>query len=137
MTAATPAVERQIAGDMIRRALPLVPIAVVVVGAALGLDAALSVLFAIGLVLANFALSAALLAWAAGISLPLLMTVALAGYPVRLALITVAVLAVRHQAWVRWWPLGMALIVTHLGLLFWETKYVSATLAFPGLKPRE
>ena len=27
------------------------------------------------------------------------------------------------------------LIVTHLGLLFWETRFVSATLAFPGLKP--
>ena len=27
------------------------------------------------------------------------------------------------------------MIVTHLGLLFWETRYVSASLAFPGLKP--
>ena len=26
--------------------------------------------------------------------------------------------------------------VTHLGLLFWETRYVSVTLAYPGLKPR-
>ena len=28
-----------------------------------------------------------------------------------------------------------SIIVTHLGLLLWETKYVSASLAFPGLKP--
>src|SRR5439155_235035 len=27
------------------------------------------------------------------------------------------------------------IIVTHLGLLIWETRYVSASLAFPGLKP--
>ena len=27
-------------------------------------------------------------------------------------------------------------MITHLGLLFWETRYVSATLAYPGLKPR-
>jgi len=33
--------------------------------------------------------------------------------------------------------LGAAvLLVTYLGLLFWETRYVSASLAFPGLKPR-
>jgi hypothetical protein len=25
--------------------------------------------------------------------------------------------------------------VSSFGLLFWETRYVSATLAFPGLKP--
>ena len=27
------------------------------------------------------------------------------------------------------------ILVTHLGLLFWELRYVSASLAFPGLKP--
>ena len=27
------------------------------------------------------------------------------------------------------------MLVTHLGLLFWELRYVSASLAFPGLKP--
>ena len=32
-------------------------------------------------------------------------------------------------------PLGLTLIVTHLGLLFWELRYVSASLAYPGLKP--
>ena len=31
--------------------------------------------------------------------------------------------------------LGLTLIVTHLGLLLWELRYVSASLAFPGLKP--
>ena len=25
--------------------------------------------------------------------------------------------------------------ITHLGLLFWEMRYISASLAFPGLKP--
>ena len=32
-------------------------------------------------------------------------------------------------------PFGFTLVVTHLGLLFWEMKYVSANLAYPGLKP--
>ena len=31
--------------------------------------------------------------------------------------------------------LGVTLIVTHLGLLIWETRHVSASLAYPGLKP--
>jgi hypothetical protein len=33
-------------------------------------------------------------------------------------------------------PLALTILVTHLGLLAWETRYVSATLAYPGLKPR-
>ena len=32
--------------------------------------------------------------------------------------------------------LGTTLVVTHLGLLFWEMRYVSLSLAHPGLKPR-
>jgi len=68
-------------------------------------------------------------------ALGLLMGVSLFGFVLRLGLITVAVLAVRDQPWVEPIPLGITLVVTHLGLLFWETRYVSASLAFPGLKP--
>ena len=32
-------------------------------------------------------------------------------------------------------PAAILILVTHLGLLFWELRYVSASLAFPGLKP--
>ena len=60
---------------------------------------------------------------------------ALFGFLIRLGLISGAVLLVQHQSWVRPWPLGVTLVVSHLGLLLWETKYVSASLAFPGLKP--
>jgi len=52
-----------------------------------------------------------------------------------LALVTVAVLAVKDLAWVELVPLGLTIVVSHLGLLFWETSRVSASLAFPGLKP--
>jgi hypothetical protein len=31
--------------------------------------------------------------------------------------------------------LGIVLVGTHLGLLMWEMKYVSLTLAAPGLRP--
>jgi len=42
---------------------------------------------------------------------------------------------VKDMGWVHLPVLGITLIVTHLGLLFWETRYVSASLAFPTLKP--
>ncbi|HET7722103.1 MAG TPA: ATP synthase subunit I, partial [Acidimicrobiales bacterium] len=88
-----------------------------------------------GLVLANFWLSAALLAWAAKISYALVMGVALFGFLVRLALVGLAVYAVADRAWVADLPLGLALVAGHLGLLFWEARSVSASLAFPALKP--
>ena len=56
-------------------------------------------------------------------------------YLARLALITAGVLAVHNQSWVSIVPLGLTIIVSQLGRLIWETRYVSASLAFPGLKP--
>ena len=29
------------------------------------------------------------------------------------------------------------ILITHVGLLMWETRYVSISLAYPGLKPRK
>jgi len=100
-----------------------------------GTSGVASVAFAYGLILLNFVVAAALLGWAARTSLGLLMGVSLFGFLIRMAVITLAVLAVRDQSWVAPVPLGVTLVVTHLGLLFWETKFVSASLAFPGLKP--
>lgn len=130
-----PAVEAQVAGDMVRRALPVAPLVVLVAGVVWGADGAASAAYAIALVLLNFALSAALLTVGARISLAVLMAAALFGYLLRLGLITLAVLLVKDQSWVDLVPLGLTLIVTHLGLLVWETRNVSASLAFPGLKP--
>lgn len=131
-----PAVEQQIAWDMIRRALPVAPFLMLIAGLIWGVNGALSSGYAIVVVLANFALSAAILTVTARISLVVLMAAVMAGYIVRLALVTVAVLVVIHMSWVVVVPLAFTLMITHLGLLFWETRYVSATLAHPGLKPR-
>ena len=46
-----------------------------------------------------------------------------------------SVSALRHESWVDLPTLAVSLFVTQIGLLFWETRYVSATLAYPGLKP--
>jgi hypothetical protein len=131
-----PAVEREVAGDIVRRGLMVTPVLLLVSGAIWGVHGALSSAFAIGLVLANFGLAALLLSWAARVSLMALGAAALGGYILRLALLTVAVLAVHRQSWVSIVPLALTIAVTHLGLLIWETRYISASLAFPGLKPR-
>lgn len=128
--------EQTIARDMARRAVWAAPVIVIGAGMLWGTDGALSALFAIGLVVVNFLLSAALLTWAGRISPPMLMVAALGGFVVRLALITVAVLAVKDLGWVELLPLGLTLIVTHLGLLVWETRHISASLAHPVLNPR-
>ena len=130
-----PAPERQIAGDMARRALPLAPVVVLLAALPWGVDGALSAAFAIAVVVANFLLAAWMLAAASRIGYGLLMAAAMLGYLVRIGLIGLAVWAVKDAAWVEPLPLGLTLIVTHLGLLLWELRYVSASLAFPGLKP--
>ena len=57
------------------------------------------------------------------------------GFLIRLGLIFVAVLVVKDASWIDMLPLGLTLIVAHLGILFWEMRYISGTLAHPGLKP--
>jgi hypothetical protein len=130
-----PPVEAQITADMARRMLPVLPVLVLVAGLIWGADGAASGAFAVALVLGNLALSAALLGWAARISLALLMAAALGGFLIRLVLLTTIVYLVKDQPWVDITALGFSLIVTHLGLLIWETRHVSASLAYPGLKP--
>jgi hypothetical protein len=100
-----------------------------------GAEGAWSAAFAIGLVLVNFLLSAMLIAYTAKISLGLMMGATLFGYLIRLGLISVAVVLVRDASWISLPALGATIIVTHLGLLLWELKYVAITLAHPGLKP--
>jgi hypothetical protein len=130
-----PAVEAEIARDVVRRAVWVAPVLIAAFGLIWGLDGAASTAYAIAIVVVNLAASAALLATTARISLSLMMAAALFGYLIRLGLIFLAVLVVRDAGWVDLVPLGITLVVTHLGLLFWELRYVSASLAFPGLAP--
>lgn len=135
MAAEGQAPEVSISRDLVKRGLIAAP-AVVAVGAiASGADGAWSAAFSLALILLNFSIAAWLVAVTARISLALMMGAILFGYVFRLALITVAVLVVKDMSWVSIPVLGVTIIVTHLGLLFWEMKYVAASLAFPGLKP--
>lgn len=132
-----PATERIVARDLVRRGTLVAPLAVLAGALAAGTAGAASVAFGLGLVLANLWLSAAALAWAAARSYALVMAVALFGFLARLAVVGLAVWAVRDQGWVAPVPLAVALIAGHLGLLLWEARSVSASLAFPALKPLE
>lgn len=129
--------ERDIAIDLAKHGLQLAPLVLVPSLVFAGLSGLASSAFAIAIVLVNFRLSAAILGWASGQGPGVMMSAALSGYVLRLALVTVAVVAVHEQSWVAMLPLGLTLIATHLGLLFWEARYVSLTLAYPGLKPRQ
>lgn len=134
--AAAPAPERDIARHMLRAAVPLAPVAVVVSGLVWGRDGALSAGFGIVLLLLNLLASAALLGWAADKSPNTLLAAALGGFLGRMTLVVLALTAVRNQSWVEFVPLGVTVLVANLALLAWESRHVSATLAYPVHKPK-
>jgi hypothetical protein len=130
-----PAPEVAVSTDMIKRGLLVAPALIAVCGVIWGMDGALSGAYGIAIVLANFALAAAFIASAARISLGLMMAATLFGYIIRLGLIFLAVWLVKDASWISFPALGSTIIITHLGLLFWEMKFVALSLAHPGLKP--
>jgi hypothetical protein len=131
------AVEVKVTTDMVKRGLYVAPAIIAVCGWIWGADGAWSSAYAIGLVLVNFMLSAMLISTTAKISLGLMMGATLFGYLIRLGLIMLAVLLVKDAAWISLPALGATIIVTHLGLLIWELKYVAISLAHSGLKPAQ
>jgi hypothetical protein len=129
-------VETELVNDMLRRAAPFSP-AVIIVAALLGGSAgAWSALLAVSVVSVNFLLAAASLSWAARVSPVTLMATAFGGFLARMGLVTAVILVVRHTSWINLSVFAITILATHLGLLFWETRYVGASLAFPGVKPK-
>ena len=130
-----PAPEPVLARDIAKHAVRLAPIAVALCALVWGAAGAASAAYATLLVLANFVAAAWMLSTAARISYGMLMGAALFGFLLRLGLVSAAVLLVKDASWVEPLALGLTLVVAHLGLLFWELRYVSISLAHPGLKP--
>ncbi len=131
-----PAPEVEVSRDMIRRGLFVAPVLVAICGVIWGMQGVASSAYGVALVLFNFALAAGSIAVTARISLALMMGAVLFGYLVRLGILFLAFFVVKDFGWVSRPALGATMIVTHLGLLIWELKYVAASLAYPGLKPR-
>ncbi len=132
-----PAPEAAIVRDIIKHGLIAAPVLIAVGASIWGANGAYSSAYALAIVFGNFSLAAALVAYTARISYALMMAAMLFGYLLRLALVAVAVFVVRQSSWVELIPLGLTIILAHLGLLFWELRYVSLSLAYPGLKPKK
>jgi hypothetical protein len=131
-----PAPESEIVRDMVKRAAMAAPVVVVVFGLIWGLNGAISTGYAIAIVVVNFIVAAFLDATGARISVGMLMGMSMFGFFIRMAIVFGAFFAAKDASWMLVVPFGITLVVTHLGLLFWEMKYVSANLAHPGLKPK-
>jgi hypothetical protein len=129
------AIESKIALDMVKRSVPFIPVMLIISALVWGKNGAISAAVAIAIVLINFLLAAAMLAWAARISVSAIMGAALFGYLLRLVLIAAVVLPLRNQSWFAVWPLGITLVVSHLGLLLWELRHVSIKFSQSGAVP--
>jgi hypothetical protein len=130
-----PSPELDVSKDIGRRGLIAAPVIIAICGVVWGGNGASSSAYGIAIVLANFLLAAAIIATTARISVGLIMGGVLFGYLFRLGLIFLAVWFVKDASWISRPALGVTIIVTHLGLLVWELRYVALSLAFPGLKP--
>jgi hypothetical protein len=127
--------ESRIADHMARHALIVAPLVILACGLLRGVDGAISAAIGLALVAANFAVSARLIGWAAVRSLTLLQAAVLGGFIVRLFALTLIVLGLDQLDFIDLPVLVITIAVTHIALLIWETRYVSLTLAAPGLKP--
>jgi hypothetical protein len=111
------------------------PVVVLALGLARGLDGAASALVGLALVALNFLLAARLVGWAAGKSVAAVYGTVMGGYVLRLGALLGIVVGLERVAWIDVPVLVITIAVAHLVLLVWEMRYVSLSLAAPGLKP--
>ncbi len=132
---APPPVERRIATDLVRHGLMVAPVIVLVAGLLRGVDGAASAALGLGVLVLNFFAAALTLEWGARRGGNVLFAVALGGFLFRMMSILVVILVAQALfGWVDVVVLALTLFVTHLGLLFWELRSVSFSLAAPGLQ---
>lgn len=130
------AYERAIAHDLVRHGLIAAPFAI---GAGLlfqGWAGAVGVAAALGIVCFNYLLAGTAQSWAATKDSPgLLGATVLVSLILRFVVVIVALSLLRDRSFLDYATFGVAIVVSHLGLLAWEAKSVQLSLAFPGLKP--
>lgn len=129
--------ESAVSRDMVRRGLLVAPVLLVVSGVIWGTEGVSGSAYGLAIVLVNFIFAAGIITITAPRSLPLLMGSVMVGYVARLGLIFIAVLPVRDSTWISIPSLCATMLMTHLGLLVWELRHVSMSLAYPGLKPKK
>jgi hypothetical protein len=127
--------EGRIARHIARHAALVAPAVILAAGVLRGVDGAISAAIGLVLVAANFVAAAAILSWAATRGVGAIYGAIFGGFVLRLAVLTAVVFALEPVPFIDIPVLVLTIAVTHVALLFWETRYVSLTLAAPGLKP--
>jgi hypothetical protein len=128
--------ERDIARDLVVRGLIAAPFAIGVGGLLQGWAGAVGVALGLGVVMFNYLVAGVLQSWAASKDSPgMLGGTVLASLILRFVVVVVALATLRDRTFADFGSFGIAIVVSHLGLLAWEAKSVQLTLAFPGLKP--
>lgn len=129
--------ERALVIDVARLGLIVGPVFMAICALAWGWHGLASSLFALVLVIGNLALGALIIEHAVKISLNFMMGAVLGGFLVRLILLALIVLPVRHLGWYTAVPFAISLVGGHLVLLAWESQRVSTTLSSPNAAPAE
>ena len=133
---AIPAVERDIALDLVKRGLLVSPAVVLVAGLIQGVEGAIGA--ALGLGDRARELPRRRVPRHVGRA-PLARRRRASprsrGYVVRLAVIVAALFLLRDVSWLDFATLGITLVGAHIGLLTWEARHVTLSLAAPGLRP--
>ncbi len=127
--------EGLIARHMARHAAMVAPVVVGIAAALRGVDGAVSAAIGLALCAANFLIAAQIIGWAARRSAGAIYGAIFGGFFLRLMVLAVIVLALEPVKFIDIPVLVLTLATSHLVLLMWETRYVSLTLAAPGLKP--
>jgi hypothetical protein len=130
-----PAVERELAFDIAKRGLIVSPFVVAACGLLFGWDGAWSAAIGLAIVIVNFLVAALIVDRWTKVSPTAVGAASLAGYLLRLVVIVIALVLLRNQSWIDLPVLGFTLVGAQLGLLAWEARHVSLTLAAPGLRP--
>jgi hypothetical protein len=128
-----PAVEREVGFDLAKRAALVAPAVLVVAFVVSGVDGLAGAALALVLVAANFVIGALSLSWAGRRGPNALAVAAVGGFLARMAVILGVIVLTQDLVNV-YWLVGV-LAVAHVGLLIWETRHLSISLAAPGLKP--
>lgn len=130
-------VEHEIVTDLVRRGLFAAPVIIVVAGVARGWHGLVSAALAVLVVLLNYTIAAVMMTRAKDNGPVALGVAATVGFVIRMVIVVTALLLLRHQPWIDLVVFGIVLVATHLGLLAWESKYLSISLAAPGLRPAQ
>lgn len=127
--------ELAIARHLARHATIVAPIVVLVASIARGVEGGVSAAIGLALCAVNFVAAAQILGWAATRGVGAIYGAIFGGFVLRLAVLTAIVFALQPLSIIDVPVLVLTLGIAHIVLLTWETRYVSLTLAAPGLKP--